>query len=93
MVNVIVGLVVAFWGVTNLSMSIGVVPDVNTHGVSAAGKTGDCNGRGCPKGLLFPSLAMKSCTVGRGIDSGGRGFPVDFVCLIKDLIGCGEDGL
>ena len=62
------GLVVMFWGVTNLSMCIGVVPDVNIHGV-------------------------KSRAVGRGIDSGGRGFPMDCVCPIKDLIGCGEDGL
>jgi hypothetical protein len=38
MVNVNVGLVVAFRGMTDLSMSVEVVPDVNTHGAGAAGK-------------------------------------------------------
>jgi hypothetical protein len=93
MVNVIVSLVVMFRGVTNLSMSIGVVPDVNTHGASAAGKTGDCDGGGCPKGLQFLSVATKSCVEGRGIDGGGQGFPMDFVCPIEDLIGREEDRL
>jgi hypothetical protein len=92
-VNVIAVCVEAFWSVTDSDMNVEVALGVSTHGVDAGGKTGDCDGGGCPKGLQFPSVATKSHAVGVGIDGGGRGFPMDFVRPIEDLIGRGEDGL
>ena len=92
-VDVIVVCVEVFQSVMASDMNIEVTLGGSTHGVDAVGETGDCDGGGCPKGLQFPSVATKSRVEGRGIDGGGRGFPMDFVCPIEGLIGREEDGL
>jgi hypothetical protein len=82
MVNVIVGLVVAFWGVADLSVSVEVVLDVNTHGADAVCKTNCCDIRGCPTGLGCLNEATRTChVVGENGDSSRRGCPMGWVHL------------
>jgi hypothetical protein len=70
-VNAIVVRVVVCRSVTDSDMSVEVVPDVNTHGASAARKTDDCDIGGCPTGFACPNKGQRGRVVGEYKSAGG----------------------